>query len=306
MADPLQQARKEAAGWLILLEDDPEDHEQRALFEQWLAADPNHAMVWDSIGHTSDLLAAAPPPKPATRFRMGRVSWAGLAMAAMVVMAVTPGLLLRLRADEITGTSEIRTVNLADGSVMRLGPRSAVAVSFSGGERRVSLLAGEAFFDVHHDAARPFLVESAGMVTTDVGTRFDLALRGGASVLAVDDGQVRVDVKGSPHGANLGRGEWLRHDGDRIESGSGLPPELTAGPSTRIAARNRPVSEVVDALRPWFGGTIILADAALAGSPVTGVFDASDPRAALTALVGPARGRVVQITPWVLIVTARQ
>lgn len=301
MVSDAQRAREEAARWLILLDDDPDDRQLQAEFRAWLAADPAHAAAWESVGRTSALLASAHVRKarPRSRFVGAAI---GVALAASLALAFAPGLLLKLRADDATGTAEIRMVHLADGSDVRLGPESAITVSYAGGQRRVALLAGEALFDVHHDPARPFHVTVHGVTVTDIGTRFDVAARGKATAVAVNQGRVRVDAAGRSF--DMGAGDWLRlEDGLPAQRGAGLPADLTAGPSPRIAARNLPVAAVVEDLRPWFAGRILVTDDSVGAHPVTGVFDAADPVRALEALVGPAGGRVVRVTPWLLVVT---
>ena len=76
----------------------------------------------------------------------------------------------------MTATGESRTVTLADGSQVNLSGGSAIGVDITSEERRVRLLSGEAFFDVAHDAARPFTVEAGEARIVVLGTAFDVAL----------------------------------------------------------------------------------------------------------------------------------
>lgn len=302
-----QQAREEAASWLILLDDDPDDQEQQASFREWLEKSPAHASAWASVSRTSDVLASAPKPVAPVNIRWaglkrpGPRAMAGWAIAACLLLVFAPTLLLSVRSDEMTGTAEIRTVKLVDGSVVRLGPRSAIAVSFTDEKRSIALLAGEALFDVGDDPHRPFSVRARDAVITDLGTRFDVGIRHETLDVAVNHGMVRVASSGRSY--DLGPGDWLQLSGEGGRTGEGLPEELTSGPSTRIAARNTPVGSVVDELRPWFSGRIIVTDSALGAKAVTGVFDATDPAKALRTIVGPVGGKVTQISPWLLIVS---
>ncbi|MCJ2182560.1 TonB family protein [Novosphingobium sp. 1949] len=59
-------------------------------------------------------------------------------------------------ADALTTTATTRIVRLEDGSRVHLAPDSAIGPA----KRRVHLLRGEAWFDVHRDRARPFEVEA--------------------------------------------------------------------------------------------------------------------------------------------------
>ena len=66
-------------------------------------------------------------------------------------------------------------VVLADGTMVWLNSASRLIYpqSFMGKERRV-VLSGEAFFDVTHDAERPFVVETSRMNVKVLGTRFNV------------------------------------------------------------------------------------------------------------------------------------
>ena len=61
--------------------------------------------------------------------------------------------------------------------------------------------------------------------------------------------------------------------------------------------------DVVDRLRPYFRGTIILAPSAPAGRSVTGVYNLADPVAALRGIARAQGATVSRITPWILLVS---
>jgi transmembrane sensor len=313
---PAERARAEAAAWLVLLDDDPDDAGRLTEFRTWLDADPAHAAAWEGMSRTGELLARAhgvgEAGEPgATHIRPCRRSWRlsrQWAAVGMVTVALAlffaPAVLLRLEADHATGTAQIEALQLADGSAVRLGPDSALKLDFSNDERRVTLLAGQALFDVTHDPRRPFRVVTPDATTTVLGTRFDVALLGGSTSVAVVRGHVQVDARSGGVSFDLLAGDWARVGGDaKPEQGSDSGGHLIFGPDGRLAVRNRPVAEVVERLRPWFSGRIVFADRKVGRQPVTGVFDLADPAGALEALVGPQGGRVMQITPWLLIVS---
>lgn len=306
-----ERAREEAAGWLILLDEDSADETRHREFRAWLVARPENEAAWTSVSATGALLAGAKkaerdPPLPAGSAWTRLVRWP-YAIAALLIVclaaAIAPGVALRLQADHATGTAQIDSFQLDDGSTVRLGPDSALRLAFSAGERRVTLLSGEALFDVKPDAMRPFRVVTRDATTTVLGTRFDVAALAGGTSVAVAHGHVRVATAAGGATVDLHAGDWLRVGVDAaVETGSGLPDHMTAGPGPRLAVRNRPVAEVIERLRPWFAGRIVIADDAMGRQPVTGVFDAADPVSALEIIVGPQGGRVMRVTPWLLIV----
>src|SRR5690606_10548060 len=108
--------------------------------------------------------------------------WAGAAMAAAVAFAAIVGLNLMSAPDDGTrqvaeqpGLGVYRTkvgdqekITLADGSIVTLNTASRIEARMNGQERTVRLLEGEAFFEVAHDASRPFRVYAGDGVTEAV------------------------------------------------------------------------------------------------------------------------------------------
>ncbi|TAN10954.1 MAG: DUF4974 domain-containing protein [Chitinophagaceae bacterium] len=70
-------------------------------------------------------------------------------------------------------SNQVRLVILPDSSRVWLNPGSSIRYTdkFTPSERKVQLT-GEAFFDIRHDAARPFVAISQNIVTTVLGTSF--------------------------------------------------------------------------------------------------------------------------------------
>ena len=69
-------------------------------------------------------------------------------------------------------------ITLADGTTVWLNSDTELKypIAFNGKERKV-FLKGEAFFDVKHDASKPFLVEFAGSAVQVLGTEFNIRSR---------------------------------------------------------------------------------------------------------------------------------
>ncbi|WP_020529867.1 FecR family protein [Flexithrix dorotheae] len=67
------------------------------------------------------------------------------------------------------------TIVLKDGSKIKLNSGSKIEFPENFGEKtREVFLEGEAFFDVEHDATRPFIVNSGGVRTKVLGTSFNI------------------------------------------------------------------------------------------------------------------------------------
>lgn len=305
-----------AAAWLLRLRERPDDAGLRQDLERWIAQDDAHARAWGAVQDMwclSGVLgpAALASPHAVRRRRLvprWRLAALGLALAAGLAIFALPGLVLDWRADYRTGAGETRILTLADGSRVRMDSDSAVAVAMTGPARQVALLSGQAFFEVAPNAARPFVVRAGAVDVTVTGTAFDVRRDRDRVTVEVERGSVRVDYP-SP---GRGRDEAGLSPGDRLAvSLDGGVAALATIPEERIAPwrRNRllsdgaSVGELVREIGRYRSGLVVVADNALAGRRVTGVFDLSDPLRALRAAVEPYAGRVREITPWLVLVT---
>lgn len=328
-----ERAGREATQWLIALREEPEDRELRARFDAWLAADPAHRAAWQETGHLLDLVSRvrraspvagarlAPPADPPAnlvadmiaerqrRRRPRRLLVAGLAAAAACLLLVLtgPGLLLRLQASHMSATAEIRTLRLEDGSTVRLAAESAIDVAFAPGMRQVRLLRGEAFFEVVRDAARPFTVVSGDVLTTVLGTAFEVHRAGDATEVTVREGVVQVSTIAAtpPISERLVAGDHLRVGPDgEVGRATRAPDEIAAWLRGTIVASDRTVADVVDELARYSSVAIIVADGTLARARVTGVYNLADPSAAARAVASAHGAKVRQISPWLIVLSS--
>lgn len=320
----------EATDWLLALSERSVDRQLRARFQQWLDADPRHVEVWEGLNHSYDLIGktrsewvdsglgtaqfaqserrrrrrvprlldAARGPR-----RLGRGGIVAIAASMALAAWLAPDAILALRADYRTGTGELRTAVLADGSTARLGPGSAIGVRYVDGERRIDLLAGEALFEVMPNKARPFRVHAGNVTVTVLGTGFDVRRLGSHTEVGVQHGRIRVDRPDGAGSVVLGAGDVAT-----VDSGGGLasdhvPPALVASWSLgEVNARDRTVADVIDDIRPWYRGRIVVASRALGERRVNGVYNPRDPAKAVRSIIAALGGRVTQITPWLIIV----
>lgn len=316
-------AETEAATWLVLLSEDPEDQALAARFEAWRSAAPLHAELWARTVRAYELAGKAAPRRdgqpgaptgnvvpftqkaPSPARRRGRVAAAAaLAIAACLLLLAAPGMLLRLQADHVSATAELRSLVLEDGSRVRLGPESALAVDFTAGERGVRLLKGEAFFDVMPDAGRPFRVAAQDVVSTVLGTAFEVRLGADGVGVAVQHGLVRVEGGAPPRSEILSAGDWVTV-GERLARGRRNADEIGDWLAGELVARDRPMMEIVDALRRYYDGMIVVQDGAFARTRVTGIYDLRHPAATLTSLAASHDATVRRVSPWLLIVTSK-
>ncbi|WP_428683025.1 FecR family protein [Reyranella sp.] len=310
-----------ASKWLLALAERPDDRALRAAFERWRGASADNARDWAEINRAASLLATSVPPSEpgwAKFLRQRRAAEAGrqrrhrriagglaaLAAAACLLLFFQGStLLLRFEADYMTASAEQRRLDLADGTNVVLAPQSAIVADYSSAERRVKLLKGAAFFEVANDA-RPFAVAARGVVARDVGTAFEVRLGAAAVEVAVRDGIVDVTAANVAGTERLLAGQWAQVTQTGAVGRGQAPRDLVAAwTAGQLVVKNQPVSDVIDALRPYFEGVVVLHGRKLAAEPLTGIYNLADPVGALRAVARAQGASLHQISPWLIVVT---
>lgn len=106
----------------------------------------------------------------------------------------------RQEATFASRTGELKTIALTDGSSATLSSASQIDVVMTRDARSVTLLRGEAYFEVAHDAARPFAVSANDHHVVAVGTRFSVRRDPKSLRVVVTEGKVRLDSPADAHG----------------------------------------------------------------------------------------------------------
>jgi transmembrane sensor len=313
-------AREMAEGESLRLADGASDERRRAAFVSALAAalhvpDPRsptddeieHALG-AVLGRRGEIARAAPPAavEAAVFPRVRR--WAAWSAAAAVVLSA--GALVLSRRGETTASAppvqtiatavgQVDSLRLPDGSLVILGPASSLVRNARvGATVRDVVLHGDAYFEVAHDAAHPFIVRTSRGVVRDIGTTF--VVRSDAPtglVVSVTTGVVALRRAGSDTAS-----ETRLAAGDRatlpaygaltIERGvdDTSDASFTRG---RLVLVNASVGEIADGMRRWYGLDFRVMDAALLGRRVTVTFDresgADAARIVAAAMGGAAR-----------------
>ena len=298
---------REAADLAIRLQNDPANPVAVDTVRAWIARGPEHQAAWSRVaaihGMTGKVLMDQRKAAKATVMTRRNFVLAGLLGlgGAGAGAWYIPGLLLRARADYLTAKAEQRRIELPDGSIITLGPDSALALRFTTTIREVDLLQGMAFFEVAPDPARRFTVKTDQVAITALGTAFDVSLDAGFVSVTVDHG--RVEVVGSNTSEVLDPGEWLTMTPDTAPANRSHreQSEIASWRSGMLIAENETVSALVARISRWYDGSVMVADPWLGSRVVSGVFDLSDPFAALEAVVRPFGAKVRKITPFLTV-----
>jgi transmembrane sensor len=249
-----------------------------------------------AVERTADVIPLA------TRKRPGSPPtwWRGVAVLAAAIVALVAGVSVVLRngrgnptepagsrsiAAAIvhqTRAGQIDTVRLADGSSVVLGPESRLALGEGFGRQSRELhLEGQAFFEVVHDDARPFLVRTTSATLRDIGTTFSVRSDSiDGTRVAVTSGA--VDVAATQGTASS---PTVLHAGDRAEV-SGQRMRVQRGVVTDAESawtrgvlefRDATLSSVAQELRRWYGVKLVVTDSAISSRRLTASFEHATP-----------------------------
>jgi len=201
-----------------------------------------------------------------------------------------------------TRHGEQLTQRLADNSILHLNTNSAVSIRYSEGERLVTLRSGQASFEVAHEAARAFRVHAGSADITDLGTRFDVRLDGGSTVITVVEGRVTVGPSISRQSLSRRPIELNADQQVRVADGAwpATPVAVDAERATawlhrQIVFQNEPLEQVAAEYNRYTARPIEIATPALKTLRISGVF-ATDDTDAFIAFLRSLKGVRVEVT----------
>lgn len=292
-----------AADWAARLAGPPLSVVERRALARWQKQSAAHRAAlaeartaWALMCRVAGEAQVIPlPRRPAHRAR----TWlGGMALAASMLLAVLTGFtcwtgdpMVALMADYRTDVGQTRMVALADGSVVRLGPASAIALRYDGEVRRVELLAGQADFTAAprtNTEPRPFEVMAGTGTARALGTRFLVNRLPDAVEVAV--AEHTVEVISSDSDGLMARA--LVHPGQAVRYGeAGMAPvtplsyaQAAAWQEGALVFDRVALAEVVAILNRYRHDRLVLGDSALAARTVSGVFQTGNTDAALAAI----------------------
>ncbi len=253
-------------------------------------------------------LAVEQKPSRRAMLRGGAAVAAGLA-AAMVFGPDLYDRLFPAAPPELYASKkgEIKLVSLTDASVLTLNTHSHVAVDYTRDRRSVNLREGEVMFAVAKDHERPFSVLVGELEVRAVGTSFMVRnVPGRPAEVLVQEGVVDVVYRSRP--ASLVRAPAnTRVTAD--DAGVGLGARLikaavspatvareTAWRQGMIAFEGVSLATAAAEFSRYSDTRIVIDDAAIARTTITGLFEANNPEGFSYAVAG-SLGLKVEIGP---------
>lgn len=176
------------------------------------------------------------------------------------------------------------TVKLDDGSQIELNTSTRLRTSMTSRTRTIWLDKGEAYFQVKHDAMRPFVVFAAGHRMTDIGTKFLVRSEAKHIEVALIEGQIRfesADASVQGHSALMTSGDLVVATADSM-SVARVPTQQLA---TQLGWRNgllvfkhTTLEDAVNEFNRYNREKLLIADPTVARLTIYGTFRTSNLR----------------------------
>ncbi len=209
-------------------------------------------------------------PRPRRVYFASAVTAAAAAAIAVFVIKKSPSIDTASIATQsyTTTVGQRDSVTLPDSSRVILGPMSRLVVAYGKGQRSVALQ-GDAYFDVRHDAAKPFTVRVGRAVVEDIGTTFTVESDAGDTTnVSVITGSVRLRAADATanSGAVLAAGDRgsVTSAGEVRSYPQSVTEDAAAWASGRLVFKGASLVRIIGEMRRWYGVTLRIADSSLA------------------------------------------
>jgi transmembrane sensor len=162
-------------------------------------------------------------------------------------------------------------VELPDGSTVYLNSNSKIsyAKNFSDSLREVTLI-GEGFFDVVHDHAKPFVVQTENARTKVLGTAFNVkALKNKGSEITLVRGKVNVMSSSGSSAELMPNEQAVVSDGNLINKTAVDVMRFVSWKDNTIHFENTSLAEAAQILESWYGVKVIIDNPKLHACNIT-------------------------------------
>lgn len=309
LIDGSDRISQQASAWFARLRADDVSENERRQWQRWLAQDRAHRhayerieALWSSLGdfarapEIEQHLRQAPGPAHAVRVPARRpLRWLGAMAATLVAAAIGAFFVLEPQpAADIeyhTGVGERRSLQLEDGTRVDLDAGSQLRMRYDAQARRITLQQGRAFFQVSHDAKRPFTVMTEAGGVRVLGTQFEVSRLADAIDVSLFEGSVELlaagaDAQRTARVGLLVPGQKARMASNRMRL---LPQTVALGGSPawmtgRLVFNDTPLAEALAEFNRYSRQPLVLADPALGTHRVSGVFRGEDAEGFVEAL----------------------
>lgn len=290
----------QAAQWLDRLSDGPLDNITKKRFTNWLAANEQHQVTFDTMANTWQDVSMDEAIQTAKKSRTWRekilqgftppILLGGVTLAIVVLMVV---LFIPPHVSPFTPVTQSFTTTIAeqkdflldDGSRLEMSSDTAIYIHFSAAKRGVNLKKGASYFAVASDKKRPFEVSMGNASVTAVGTEFNIDHSVHGSDVTVYEGAVEVRTKDNGVPTLLRAGETIHIDQNGLSVIEAVDlAQIVDWRTGWIEITHKPLSYLIERLNRESKMAITIASPAIADLPIAGRFRLRDSQQTLAML----------------------
>jgi transmembrane sensor len=278
-----------AAAWIVKRRDgDGWSGEDEQALNRWLDESWAHRVTYwrlDAAWDRADRLGVLQMPALARgRFRSLLVKIAaGFAIVAMFGAGTAYWVTRPTVKTYATAVGGRELISFADGTKIELNTDTVLRTYMTTAERTVWLDKGEAYFQVNHDAAHPFVVIAGGQHITDLGTKFFIRRDSGELKVGLVEGRVRLAAANAKQPeATLSHGDEAIVAANRFSVVKKTAKDLANELSWRrgfLVFRHTTLADVATEFNRYNRQKIVIGDPAAAETTIDGTFLSNDPGA---------------------------
>ncbi len=156
-------------------------------------------------------------------------------------------------------TEKEKEITLSDGTIVWLNKNASLSFTkkFTEDERHVRLT-GEAFFKVHRNTNKPFIITTSNSSIRVLGTSFNVNSDKTITKVIVATGKVKVSNSAGTKNVVITPGLSATVDGEEVESQEVINPNYLAWKTGKFSFQNTPLQQVLKDLNTYYNNIFVL------------------------------------------------
>lgn len=305
----------QACDWLVILHSGEMSALEQEQYQQWLAADPEHAQAIAQFSQLSQGLAQLPQHLDGEHMLKTHDQLdhklKQYCLYGFMALMTTAGLLYQLpwaiwQADQRSVVGEIKQLQLEDGTTLTLASNSSINIHYDQSQRQIELLQGEIYITTGKDQQhRPFMVKTREGQIEALGTQFNVRQQENTAQVQVYQHAVAIYPKVLTQRYIIEQGQTTQFNARHVAEIASLNHERPYWTQHMLLVEKRPLSEVIAELYRYRSGQYLLADE-LKDIPVSGVFSLKNIQQSLDAIAYTHHLQLKTYGPYLLHITAEK
>jgi transmembrane sensor len=287
----VEQIDAQAIEWVERADREDWNAESQDALDKWLALSVAHTIAflrardgWRRADRLAALRGTFETTRPSTNTNRwtSRVRTSAGALAIASIAALSFVWLGQSQRSEVysTNVGGHRSLTLADGSQVELNTDTLIRTRLDAHRRTVWVDRGEVYFQIAHNAAKPFVVLASGHRITDLGTKFVVRQGAGEVQVTLIEGRAAFDTLDRPESrAILTPGEVAIATNSAMSvlkrSQQAVDNDLSWRRGILVFDRT-PLSDAAAELNRYNTQKVIVADADAAQERIEGTFPANN------------------------------